>query len=189
MLQYTNGSPCGEASSSKLSEKSLRSDDDDDDDDEDKEKEKEKDDKKKHKDDDDDDDDDEDDKKKHKDAKGGRRKSATISFHCDKDPLSTGAIASYASVDPDECAYFFEMLSPIACGGAAPAKEGLGPAAVFAIIGAIAILVYFLGGVFYQRNVAHARGWKQLPNFTMWAGIWSCITVSRRGSHKGSTLQ
>jgi cation-dependent mannose-6-phosphate receptor len=101
--------------------------------------------------------------------------------------MATGAIASYAGVDPDECAYFFEILSPVACGGATPAKEGLGPATVFAIIGAIAILVYFLGGVVYQRNVAHARGWRQLPNFSMWSGIWSFITVSRQGFHKGPT--
>ena len=49
---------------------------------------------------------------------------------------------------------------------------------MFAIIGVIAILVYFLGGVFYQRNVAHARGWRQLPNYSMWAGIGSFIKVS-----------
>ncbi|KIN06034.1 hypothetical protein OIDMADRAFT_24376 [Oidiodendron maius Zn] len=152
ILQYINGSPCGESSNSKRA--ALWSDDDEEDED-----------------------DDYDDEKKHKDTKSIRRKSATISFHCDKDPLATGAVASYVSVDPDECAYFFEVLSPAACGGAAPAKEGLGPASVFAIIGAIAILVYFLGGVVYQRNVAHARGWRQLPNFTMWAGIWGFITI------------
>lgn len=130
---------------------------------------------------DDDDEDEDDDEKDHNDLKDVSRKSATISFHCDKDPLATGAVASYASVDPDECAYFFEVLSPTACGGSSPAKEGVGPAAVFAIIGAIAILVYFLGGVVYQRNVAHARGWRQLPNFTMWSGIGSFIKVRRQG--------
>jgi cation-dependent mannose-6-phosphate receptor len=166
VLQYTNGSPCGDASDFKRGANPSWNDDDDYEDD---------------------DDEDYDDEKKHKGTEGTRRKSATISFHCDKDPMATGAIASYASVDPDECAYFFEILSPAACGGAAPAKEGLGPAAVFAIIGAIAILVYFLGGVVYQRNVAHARGWRQLPNFTMWAGIWNFITVSRQGFHKGPT--
>jgi cation-dependent mannose-6-phosphate receptor len=161
VLQYTDGSPCGTKSDSKRDANPSWSDDDD------------------HEKDDDD--------KKHKSSKSGRRKSTTISFHCDKDPMATGAIASYAGVDPDECAYFFEILSPVACGGATPAKEGLGPATVFAIIGAIAILVYFLGGVVYQRNVAHARGWRQLPNFSMWSGIWSFITVSRQGFHKGPT--
>lgn len=70
------------------------------------------------------------------------------------------------------------MLSSAACIAPEPAKQGVGPAAVFAIIGVIAILVYFLGGVFYQRNVAHARGWRQLPNYSMWAGIGSFIKVS-----------
>ena len=108
---------------------------------------------------------------------GSRRKSALISFHCDKDPLATTASATFVGVDPDECAYSFEVLSRAACVAAQPAKQGVGPAAVFAIIGIIAILVYFLGGVFYQRNVAHARGWKQLPNYSMWAGIGSFIQV------------
>ena len=126
----------------------------------------------------DDDDDEDDDDDKEKGSTGSRRKSASISFHCDKDPLATTASATFVSVDPDECAYNFEVLSKDACTQAQPAKQGAGPAAVFAIIGAIAILVYFLGGVFYQRNVAHARGWRQLPNYSMWAGIGSFIKVS-----------
>jgi cation-dependent mannose-6-phosphate receptor len=122
-----------------------------------------------------DDDEDDDDGKG---STGGRRKSAIISFHCDKDPLSTTTSTTFVGVDPYECAYTFEVLSKDACTTAEPAKQGVGPAAVFAIIGGIAILVYFLGGVFYQRNVAHARGWRQLPNYSMWAGIGSFIKVS-----------
>jgi cation-dependent mannose-6-phosphate receptor len=30
----------------------------------------------------------------------------------------------------------------------------------------------------YQRSVAHARGWRQLPNYSLWAGIASFIQVS-----------
>ncbi|KAF7930211.1 hypothetical protein EAE99_004404 [Botrytis elliptica] len=115
----------------------------------------------------DDDDDDDDDK-------SIRRKSSIISFHCEKDPLAT-ASASYVGTDPEECAYFFEVRSQAACGGSEPAKQTVGPGAVFAIIGVIAILVYFLGGVFYQRNVAHARGWRQLPNYSFWASIGDFI--------------
>jgi len=148
VLQYVNGSPCG-PDKKKFKREAKYLDDDDDDDDN---------------------------KKKPKDST--RKKSATISFHCDKDPLATTASATFVSVDPDECAYSFEVLSKSACVGAEPAKQGVGPAAVFAIIGVIAILVYFLGGVFYQRNVAHARGWRQLPNYSFWAGIGSFIKVS-----------
>ncbi len=106
-----------------------------------------------------------------------RRKSTIISFHCDKDPLATQASATFVGTDPDECSYHFEVLSRAACITAEPAKQSVGPGAVFAIIGVIAIMVYFLGGVFYQRNVAHARGWRQLPNYSMWAGIGSFIKV------------
>lgn len=113
-----------------------------------------------------------------KDKKGSRRKSTLISFHCDKDPLATQAIPTFVGTDPDECSYHFEVLSAAACVTAEPAKQTVGPGAVFAIIGAIAIIVYFLGGVFYQRNVAHARGWRQLPNYSMWAGIGSFVKVS-----------
>ncbi|KAF5873612.1 putative vacuolar sorting receptor protein [Botrytis fragariae] len=73
------------------------------------------------------------------DDKSIRRKSSIISFHCEKDPLAT-ASASYVGTDPEECAYFFEVRSQAACGGSEPAKQTVGPGAVFAIIGVIAIL-------------------------------------------------
>ena len=107
-----------------------------------------------------------------------RYKSTLISFICEKDPTAKQAAPSYVGTDPDECAYFFEVKSQHACGGSEPTKQGVGPGAVFTIIGVIAILVYFLGGVFYQRNVAHARGLRQLPNYSMWAGIGNFIKVS-----------
>ncbi|KAK3331732.1 mannose-6-phosphate receptor binding domain-containing protein [Cercophora scortea] len=120
---------------------------------------------------------DDDDKKKDSDkASGSRRKSATISFLCDRDP-DTLTAASFVGTDPDECAYFFEVRSQHACAGAEPHTPGsVGPGSVFVIIFFIAVLVYVLGGIFYQRTVAHARGWRQLPNYSMWAGIWSFIT-------------
>ena len=121
---------------------------------------------------------DEDDDDEEEDDKTTRRKSTIISFHCDKDPLAKEATTTFVGTDPEECSYHFEVLSQAACGGSEPAKQGVGPGAVFAIIGVIAILVYFLGGVFYQRNVAHARGWRQLPNYSFWSGIGGFIKVS-----------
>ncbi|ELR10072.1 Cation-independent mannose-6-phosphate receptor CI-MPR [Pseudogymnoascus destructans] len=100
-----------------------------------------------------------------------RRKSTLISFYCEKDPLKSGAVVSFIGTDPDECAYFFEMRSEAACPGLGPVQAGLGPAGVFGIIAIIAVLVYFIGGVMYNRSVEHSRGWKQLPNYAMWAGI------------------
>ena len=33
----------------------------------------------------------------------------------------------------------------------------------------IALTVYLLGGIAYQRAVMHQRGWRQLPNYGAWA--------------------
>lgn len=106
-----------------------------------------------------------------------RRKSATISFLCDRDSTTGTAAISFVGADPDECAYFFEMRSMHACAGAEPHTPGsVGPGSVFAIILLIAVLVYLGGGIMYQRTVANQRGWRQLPNYSLWAGIWSFIT-------------
>ncbi|KAK3334473.1 mannose-6-phosphate receptor binding domain-containing protein [Neurospora tetraspora] len=106
-----------------------------------------------------------------------RRKSATISFLCDRSPDNPTAV-SFVGTDPDECSYFFEVRSQHACAGAEPHKPGsVGPGGVFAIIFFIALAVYVIGGIFYQRTVVKQRGWRQLPNYTLWAGIWSFLKV------------
>lgn len=113
-----------------------------------------------------------------KDKTTVRRKSATVSFLCDRDPGSTQASVSFVGTDPDECAYFFEARSVHACAHAEPHKPGsVGPGSVFGIILLIAVLVYVLGGVFYNRAVTNARGWRQLPNYSLWAGIWDFVSV------------
>ncbi|KAI5863333.1 mannose 6-phosphate receptor domain-containing protein [Durotheca rogersii] len=105
-----------------------------------------------------------------------RRKSTTIFFSCDRDPGAGAAVASFIATDPEECAYVFKVRSQHACAGVEPHTPGsVGPGSIFAIIFAIAVLVYLLGGIFYQRTVAHARGWKQLPNYSLWANLWSHI--------------
>ncbi|KAI0883502.1 mannose 6-phosphate receptor domain-containing protein [Annulohypoxylon maeteangense] len=105
-----------------------------------------------------------------------RRKSATIFFSCDRDPGASTAQVSFIATDPEECSYVFKVKSQNACAGVEPHKPGsVGPGSVFFIIFAIAVLVYLLGGIFYQRTVANARGWKQLPNYSLWASVWSHI--------------
>lgn len=107
-----------------------------------------------------------------------RQKSTIISFLCDRDSGSSQAAFSFVGTDPDECAYFFEARSMHACAQAEPHKPGnVGPGSVFGLIFVIAVLVYAIGGVCYNRTVAHARGWRQLPNYSLWAGIWSFVTV------------
>mgnify|MGYP001576627453 CR=1 FL=1 len=190
VLQYTGGSPCGAAVESRsedleegyeypartLSGKVVGEDDEDDED-----TKKDKDSKK------DDDDEDDEPKKPKKPVSTKRRKSTLISFHCEKDPMKSGAVASFIGTDPDECAYFFEMRSEAACPGLGPVQAGLGPAGVFGVIAVIAVLVYFLGGIMYNRSVEHARGWRQVPNYAMWAGIGGFFMVrpARRGGWKG----
>lgn len=109
-----------------------------------------------------------------------RRKSTTISFLCERDPLAAQAAASFVAASPDECSYFFEVRSSAACGAPEPAEQGVGPGGVFGVILLIAVVVYFIGGVIYQRNVRNARGWRQLPNYSLWAGIGGFIQVRIR---------
>lgn len=40
----------------------------------------------------------------------------------------------------------------------------------------VAILVYIIGGIVYQRTVMHQRGWRQLPNYHVWAGMVGFIS-------------
>jgi cation-dependent mannose-6-phosphate receptor len=109
-------------------------------------------------------------------SKSSRRKSSVISFHCDRDPSLKQAAVSFVGT-PDNCAYFFEVRSQHACARAEPDKPGsVGPGGVFTLILSIAAIVYVLGGVFYNRTVAHARGWRQLPNYSLWAGIWNAFS-------------
>jgi cation-dependent mannose-6-phosphate receptor len=105
-----------------------------------------------------------------------RRKTTVISLLCDNDPLAKTSISFVAAID--DCAYFFEGRSPFACGGVHQETQALGPGGVFVVIGMIAVLVYFVGGCVYQRTVMHQRGWRQLPNYAMWAGIWRFFSVS-----------
>ena len=120
MLNYTDGSPCGPASSSRLPRKLLDNDDDDDDDD-------------------DNDKDKDHDKPNHKKPTTPPstitpRKSTLISLLCDRDPLAPKASISFVGASPDACTYFFEVRSISACGGVSSAQQTLGPAGVFGVM-------------------------------------------------------
>jgi cation-dependent mannose-6-phosphate receptor len=140
---------------------------------------------------DDDDDDDEDENPPSKKPSKGktpsskpsastRRKSTLLSFQCDRDPLLTEHPQISFVGSPDHCTYFFEVRSRYACGGVISSGESgsLGPGGVFAVIMAITILVYLIGGCVYQRSVMHQRGWRQCPNYGVWAGFFGFIGVS-----------
>jgi cation-dependent mannose-6-phosphate receptor len=126
---------------------------------------------------DDDDDKDDDDKPKKKPSSRERRKTTVISLLCEKDALAKTSVSFVAAVD--DCVYFFEGRSPYACGGVEAEAQALSPSGVFGVIILIAVLVYLVGGIIYQRSVMHQRGWRQLPNYAMWAGIWGFIRVRK----------
>lgn len=117
-----------------------------------------------------------------------RRKSTLLSFICDTSPLlSTRPAISFLG-SPDHCVYVFEVRSRYACGGTTQSNEKgtLGPGAVFGVILGIALLVYLIGGIVYQRNVMHQRGWKQFPNYAAWAGLCGFFSVC--SNHSSSPL-
>lgn len=136
---------------------------------------------------DDDDDEEEDDKDKEKAPhkrpapSKTRKKNTIISLICASDPLAqTMSLSFIGSID--SCTYFFEARSPAACQGVDVPQQSLGPAGVFGVIALIAILVYVAGGCVYQRTVMHQRGWRQLPNYSLWAGIGNFFKVGRKRS-------
>ncbi|KAF1923741.1 mannose 6-phosphate receptor domain-containing protein [Didymella exigua CBS 183.55] len=110
------------------------------------------------------------DKGKHGGDSPTRRKTTVISLLCESDPLGKSSISFVAAVD--DCTYFFEGRSRHACGIVHADAQTLSPGGVFGVIAFIAVGVYFVGGCVYQRTVMHQRGWRQLPNYAMWAGIW-----------------
>jgi cation-dependent mannose-6-phosphate receptor len=105
------------------------------------------------------------------------RKSSIFSFLCERDPTSPDVSISFVGASNDECAYFFEVRTAAACGGVSDTPQTLGPAGVFGVIAFIALLVYLVGGCVYNRTVMHARGWRQVPNYPLWAGAGGFIKV------------
>lgn len=158
VLNYTDGSPCPTEPFSKeraLPRKILDDDEDDEDDDSSG-------------------------RTKKPSSSTTRTKSTIVSLLCATDPLAPQMALSFVGT-MDECTYFFEARSPAACGGIEVAQQQLGPGGVFSVIALIAILVYVAGGCVYQRTVMHQRGWRQLPNYALWAGIFGFFMVRRRG--------
>ncbi|KAI9369013.1 mannose-6-phosphate receptor binding domain-containing protein [Aspergillus egyptiacus] len=128
-------------------------------------------------------------------GKGSHTKSTMISFLCDRDISAYQPTISFVGT-MDHCSYFFEVRSSAACGGygSDPAGQGLSPGGVFGIMydhrvlidcaanmrhsALIAVAAYLLGGCAYQRTVMHQRGWRQCPNYSLWAGMFDFVKVS-----------
>ncbi|KAL2826882.1 mannose-6-phosphate receptor binding domain-containing protein [Aspergillus cavernicola] len=112
-------------------------------------------------------------------GKGSHTKSTMISFLCDRDVSSSLPTLSFVGT-MDQCAYMFEVRSSTACGGYShdPAGQGLSPGGIFGVIALIAVAAYLVGGCAYQRTVMHQRGWRQCPNYSLWAGMLDFVKVS-----------
>lgn len=105
-----------------------------------------------------------------------RRKTTIISMLCERDPLMPQLTLSFIA-SPDECTYIFEARSSAACAGIQKSVQTLSPTGVFGVIMIIAIMVYVVGGCVYSRVVLNQRGWRQLPNYGLWAGIFGFFKV------------
>ncbi|KAJ5165742.1 Vacuolar sorting receptor (Mrl1) [Penicillium coprophilum] len=103
-----------------------------------------------------------------------RTKSTIMSFLCDRDAAPNVATPSFVG-SMDECTYFFEVRSSAACGGIAADPNAGGLRTRRRICMLIAIAVYLIGGCAYQRTVMHQRGWRQCPNFSLWAGVFDFV--------------
>jgi len=102
------------------------------------------------------------------------RKSTLMSLMCDHEAFTKPSVAFVGQIN--ECAYFFEVRTAAACATINQA-QALGPAAVFGAIMGVFALVYLVGGVVYQRTVMHARGWRQIPHYNVWAAIVGFVWV------------
>ncbi|KAI5814685.1 mannose-6-phosphate receptor binding domain-containing protein [Pyronema omphalodes] len=102
------------------------------------------------------------------------RKAALMSLMCDHEQFHKPSVAFVGQFN--DCAYFFEVRTAAACPTLNQA-QALGPGAVFGAIMGVFVLVYLVGGIFYQRTVMHARGWRQIPHYHTWAAILNFFWV------------
>ena len=164
VLNYTDGSPCPELRkradvADNLTPREIIDGDDDDKENEDEDKDGDK-------------DEDEADRPK----SSTRRKTTIISMLCERDPLMPQLTLSFVA-SPDECTYVFEARTSAACASIQKSTQTLSPSGVFGVILMIAIIVYVVGGCVYSRMVLNQRGWRQLPNYSLWAGIFGFFKV------------
>ena len=166
VLNYTDGSPCDPVSGKSahlvqdLKDRKLSTTADDSDDD------------------DDSGDTDSDGKDRKPPSDGVRRKNTVISMLCDRDPTAPELTLNFLA-SPDECSYFFEARSKAACVTTNQSTQALDPAGVFGVMVFITIIVYVVGGCVYSRVVLQQRGWRQLPNYALWASIFGFVRVGQ----------
>lgn len=93
-----------------------------------------------------------------------------------------------------KCYYLFEYNHPDVCNHRAAAQKKLSGGAIFLIIAVSVFGAYLLFGFFYQRFVAKAKGFEQIPNFAFWRKVGNmsadgcdfvCRREERHNTYKG----
>ncbi|GES96690.1 cation dependent mannose-6-phosphate cargo receptor [Rhizophagus clarus] len=94
------------------------------------------------------------------------KSTSVVSFICDKTVEGQGQPIFISGFR--DCAFFFEWRTPAACptDKKDASKGGWG---VFFTIFIIALIVYFVGGIIYNRMVHNATGMYQIPNWEFWS--------------------
>ncbi|CAG8538494.1 10574_t:CDS:2 [Ambispora leptoticha] len=99
------------------------------------------------------------------------KRETFIRFICDRTIEGQGAPKLLLS--SRECVYIFEWKTSVACPESK--TENMGGWGVFFTIFFIAFLVYFMGGIVYNRMVHNAVGFSQLPNWEFWRDAWDFV--------------
>ncbi|KAG0215272.1 Cation-independent mannose-6-phosphate receptor CI-MPR [Mortierella sp. GBA30] len=99
------------------------------------------------------------------------KKSTLIRFVCDSSVSGQGT--PYLISNNNNCNFWFEWHTPAACSVERPSGGSSG--GVFGTIIGVAIFVYFVGGIAYNRIVHHARGLKQIPNYHSWVDAFDFV--------------
>jgi len=91
--------------------------------------------------------------------------TSVVSFICDKTVEGQGQPIFISRFE--DCAFFFEWRTPAAC--PTDKKDAKGGWGVFFTIFIVALIVYFVGGIIYNRMVHNATGMYQIPNWEFWS--------------------
>ncbi|KAF9567245.1 Cation-independent mannose-6-phosphate receptor CI-MPR [Mortierella alpina] len=108
------------------------------------------------------------------------KKSTLIRFVCDSSVKGQGT--PYLIANNNDCNFWFEWHTPAACATDRPRGGSTG--GVFGTIIGVAVFVYFVGGIAYNRIVHHARGLKQIPNYQSWVDGFDFVKVCGSGTEE-----
>lgn len=101
------------------------------------------------------------------------QRSLLISFICDNSLYKKEGEIVFVD-NQNDCTYTVEWTTAYACPVNKPSSH-FTFFGVFATIIAVAVVVYIVGGVIYNRVVQNETGWRQIPNYDLWANAFDFI--------------